>query len=118
MFGRGVLENHSPCGCITWHAAYGNALRALDLGIGNITTALKAHNMWENTLLFVIADNGGDNPGGSASNYPLMGRKCLSWEGGTRVYALANGGLIPTGQCTAQIIHVWCHCTNHNISAV
>jgi arylsulfatase A-like enzyme len=42
--------------------------------------------MWDTTLLLLWADNGGDNPGGAASNYPLVGRKCLSWEGGTRVF--------------------------------
>ena len=40
---------------------YGNALRSLDLAIGNITAALKANNLWDNTLLFVIADNGGNS---------------------------------------------------------
>ena len=90
-------------------ASYGNALRSLDIGIGKITASLKANNLWDNTLLFVIADNGGDNPGGHASNYPLMGRKCLSWEGGTRVYALASGGLIPAGRrggSTDQLMHI------------
>jgi arylsulfatase A-like enzyme len=64
---------------------YGNALVALDLAIGRITDALKVHGMWEKTLLFVVSDNGGDNPGTprnsrevSASNDPLVGRKCLS----------------------------------------
>ena len=88
---------------------YGNALRALDDGIGNITAALKAAGMWENTLMVVVADNGGDNPGGAASNWPLVGRKCLSWEGGTRVYGLASGGLIPAarhGSSTAQLMHI------------
>ena len=88
---------------------YGNALRALDDGIGNITAALKAAGMWENTLMVVVADNGGDNPGGAASNWPLVGRKCLSWEGGTRVYGLATGGLIPAarhGSSTSQLMHI------------
>ena len=34
---------------------------------------------------------GGDNPVGLASNYPLVGRKCLSWEGGTRTFAFVSG---------------------------
>lgn len=51
--------------------------QVLDDAIGNVTAALKAHDMWTNTLLFVIADNGGDNPGGRASNYPLVVRIIL-----------------------------------------
>eukprot|EP00912_Choanoflagellata_sp_UC4_P001654 UC4_evm1s1050 len=66
---------------------YGNALVSLDHGIKN--------GIWENTLLITMSDNGGDNPGGLASNYPLLGRKCLAWEGGTRVFAFVSGGLVP-----------------------
>ena len=90
-------------------AKYGNALRALDDGIGNITGAIQEAGMWNNTLMIVVADNGGDNPGGKASNYPLLGRKCLSWEGGTRVYGFASGGLIPVsrhGSSTKQLMHI------------
>ena len=54
--------------------------------------------MWENTFLWLSADNGGDNPVGLASNYPLLGRKCLSWEGGTRTFAFLSGGLIPAAK--------------------
>jgi len=98
-----------PVGTNFRSPSYGNALTALDDAIGNITAALKSAKMWENTLLFIIADNGGDNPGGAASNYPLVGRKCLSWEGGTRVYALAAGGLIPAarrGTTSEQLMHI------------
>ena len=53
--------------------------------------------------------SGGDNPGGSASNYPLLGRKCLAWEGGTRVFAAASGGMIPAtlrGTSNAELMHI------------
>ena len=33
----------------------------LDHGLKNITEALKQHKMWSNTLLWLSADNGGDN---------------------------------------------------------
>ena len=44
-----------------------------------------------------------DQPGvkgqpGSASNFPLLGRKCTAFEGGTRVAAFVSGGLIPTAR--------------------
>jgi arylsulfatase I/J len=63
--------------------------------------------MWENMLFMVTSDNGGDcglpaqtNPkvGGApgyASNYPLLGRKCTAWDGGTRTAAFVAGGLVP-----------------------
>ena len=67
--------------------------------------------MWENTLLLLTSDNGGDcglprNPGnphapsqpGSASNYPLLGRKCTAFEGGTRVAAFIAGGRVPAAR--------------------
>ena len=91
---------------------YGNALVALDHGIGNITRALKAAGMWDSTLLVVFSDNGGDDPAkpsSHASNYPLLGRKCLSFEGGTRVFAFVNGGLLPPrlrGTTNTQLMHV------------
>ena len=87
----------------------GSALHSLDHGLKNITDALKQHSMWENTFLWLSADNGGDNPVGLASNYPLLGRKCLSWEGGTRTFAFLSGGLIPAakrGTVNNQLMHV------------
>ena len=80
-----------------------------NLKVRNITSALKDSGLWDNTLLLIFADNGGDNPGGLASNYPLLGRKCLAWEGGTRVFAAASGGLIPPalrGTSNAQLMHI------------
>ena len=64
-------------------AGYGSALHSLDHGLHNITTALKAAGMWENTLFVLTADNGGDNPVGSASNCKLGPRNlsvaCDAW---------------------------------------
>ena len=91
------------------NGGYGNALHSLDHGVKNITGALKDSAMWANTILWLSADNGGDNPGGTASNYPLVGRKCLSWEGGTRTFAFLAGGLIPParrGTVNDQLMHV------------
>jgi arylsulfatase B len=54
---------------------------ALDEGIGNVTNLLKSRGMWNDTVLFFSADNGGpvhDPAGGcagqsSSNNYPLRG---------------------------------------------
>lgn len=109
------------------HGNYGSATRALDDGVGNITDTIKAAGMWDNTLLLLTSDNGGDcglprNPGrpsapsqpGSASNYPLLGRKCTAFEGGTRVAAFITGGRVPLarrGTVSNQLIYItdWYH---------
>ena len=81
----------------------------LERALRNITTALRSAQLWENTLLWLSSDNGGDNPVGLASNYPLVGRKCLSWEGGTRTFSFLSGGLIPPakrGSVNNQLMHV------------
>lgn len=84
---------------------YISSLWVLDTGIGNLTTAMKAAGMWETTVFIVTSDNGGDcglpaqpHVGGApgyASNYPLLGRKCTAFDGGTRTAAFVAGGLIP-----------------------
>lgn len=91
------------------NAGYGSMLHSLDHAVKNITSALTSTGMWDNTILWLSADNGGDNPVGHASNYPLVGRKCLSWEGGTRTFAFLAGGLIPAarrGTTNNQLMHV------------
>lgn len=47
--------------------------------------------------IVLSADNGGDcgYMSGYASNFPLLGRKCQSYDGGTRTAAFVAGGLIP-----------------------
>jgi arylsulfatase B/arylsulfatase I/J len=40
------------------NAGYGSALHSLDHGVKNITDALKQNGMWENTILWLSADNG------------------------------------------------------------
>lgn len=75
-----------------------------DSSVGNITAALKAKNIWDNTLFVFSSDNGGPTywsveksfpHGAGANNWPLKGSKVSAWEGGIRVAAFASGGLIP-----------------------
>ena len=60
---------------------------------GHVVELLKERNMWDNTLMVVSADNGGELCAGS--NYPLKGSKKTLFEGGVRSLAFANGGVIP-----------------------
>ena len=75
---------------------------SLDDAVYNVTTALKQSGLWDNTLLVFQADNGSPiaptGGGVCGSNYPFKGAKSSNWEGGVRVPALVNGGLLPDSQ--------------------
>jgi hypothetical protein len=74
---------------------YAAMVNFLDDSIGNITEALKAKGMWDNTLMLFLSDNGGPIYL-SGNNYPLRGGKYSEFEGGVRVAAFASGGLLPS----------------------
>ena len=52
----------------------------LDEVAGNVTTALKKCDLWDNLLFVTSSDNG--SPLGSANNYPPKGGKFYDWQGG------------------------------------
>jgi arylsulfatase A-like enzyme len=58
--------------------------KRLDDAMGKIISTLKQENLWENTLIFFISDNGGPLAQ-SANNTPLRGGKHTDFEGGIRV---------------------------------
>ncbi|KAK7507327.1 hypothetical protein BaRGS_00001262 [Batillaria attramentaria] len=64
-------------------------IAALDEAVGNVTSALKARNMLDNTLILFSTDNGGPVHHG-ANNWPLRGSKATLWEGGTRALAFLH----------------------------
>jgi len=80
-----------------WYSAM---VAMLDDVVGNVTSALKATGMWDNTLLLFTSDNGGPsyNSAHTANNYPLRGSKLSDWEGGVRVSAFVAGGWVPPPQ--------------------
>lgn len=82
-------------------------VKYLDDVIGGMVNALKARDMWSNTLLVVSSDNGGYLSG--ANNYPLKGTKGSDWQGGVRVNAFVSGGFLPAamrGKKTEGYIHL------------
>ena len=86
------------------------------VGIANVTAELVRQGMYNETLVVLSSDNGGDYVSGSgdhtagadkwgpSNNAPLRGRKCEPWEGGTRTVALVSGGWIPVALARSQAI--------------
>ncbi|XP_076452856.1 arylsulfatase B-like isoform X2 [Babylonia areolata] len=64
-------------------------LAVLDEAVFNVTLALKARGMFDDTLLLLTTDNGGPVHEG-ANNWPLRGAKTTLWEGGTRATAFLH----------------------------
>jgi arylsulfatase A-like enzyme len=58
-------------------------LHHLDNGVGAVTKKLKDENIWNNTLLFFLTDNGGSKAM-QANNTPLRAFKGSVYEGGIR----------------------------------
>ena len=74
---------------------YNCMARILDDGIGNVTAALKAGGVWDETLMLFAADNGGWNGNTGSSNWPLKGSKVSDFEGGIRAVSFLAGGYVP-----------------------
>ncbi|CAH1798588.1 unnamed protein product [Owenia fusiformis] len=89
---------------------FGGMLSALDDSIGNVTKALNARGMLENTLIIFSTDNGGPANGfdrNAASNWPLRGTKAQLWEGGVRGTGFVWSPLFKKqGYVSEQLVHV------------
>jgi arylsulfatase B len=73
------------------------SIMQFDDNVGKLITSLKRRGMYENTLILVLADNGGpigQSTGGNA--FPLRGGKASSWEGGFRIPSCLSGGYVPS----------------------
>eukprot|EP01084_Bolivina_argentea_P124455 220529_1 len=86
----------------TYHcrSMYQSMINLLDVIIGNITNKLKQNNLWNDTLIVLSADNGGELLLSccGANNYPLRGGKFTPFEGGVRGVAFVSGGYLPSSR--------------------
>jgi len=88
----------SPCGqdCGCNRLLVAAMMSALDEAILNMTAALKAKGMWDDTVMVVMGDNGGPLNNGH-DNGPFRGGKLNWWEGGVRPFAFLASPLLPAG---------------------
>lgn len=69
-------------------------MSTVDAAIANLTAALKASGMWDDTVLVWAADNGAPVQVGG-TNGGLRGGKGSNWEGGTKTPMIVAGGRVP-----------------------
>ena len=82
----------------------------MDTAMGKLVSALQERNMYDDTLIVFISDNGGGIfVGAAGNNYPLKGGKFADWEGGVRTSAFISGGFVPAasrGTSFQGVIHI------------
>jgi len=76
---------------------YAAMVDVMDRGIGEVVSALKQNDIYENTLIFFLSDNGGPMPtkkypqkGNASSNGPFRGGKGNFYDGGVHVPFIAS----------------------------
>ncbi len=93
---------------------YAAMLSAADDAIGEILATLDRTGRRDNTLIFIVGDNGAtterraglnNQPATAGRNTPFRGYKFSTFDGGMHVPALVNWpGRIPSGQSNRQIL--------------
>jgi arylsulfatase B/arylsulfatase I/J len=71
----------------------GGAMYIADSAIGDLVESLKTNNMYDNSVLVVVSDNGG-SPADGGNNWPLRGAKKDYYQGGVRVPGFVHSPLI------------------------
>jgi len=81
---------------------YGEMVKSMDAGIGDVLKALKSANVEKNTLVIFTSDNGGER---YSFNWPFSFQKGNLWEGGLRVPAIVHWpGVVPPGKVTNEAV--------------
>ncbi|XP_033124000.1 arylsulfatase B-like isoform X2 [Anneissia japonica] len=87
---------------------YAGMMACMDEGIGNVTEALKANGIYDNTIIIYTTDNGGP-VWNSAYNWPLRAFKGSLFEGGIRGVGFVHSPLLSDkvkGTVSYELIHV------------
>jgi len=85
---------------------YNAMVTAMDDAIKDVVDSLKQNDMYDNTVIAFVSDNGGDTTGG-ANNFPLRGQKATMWEGAIRTVAFVSGSIIKEGgRVTKELMHI------------
>lgn len=95
---------------------YAGMVAALDEAIGEVVESYKGAGMWDDTVLILTTDNGGEAEHGSTphvggNNFPLRGQKTTVWEGGMRGVGFVRGtnnlnlSPLPAGSSTNALMH-------------
>jgi arylsulfatase A-like enzyme len=83
-------------------------MAGVDDMVGAVVETLVKKEMFDNTLLFFLSDNGGIKVFGSTNNF-LRGQKGSYFEGGVRVPCFVSGPLISSesrGSSSDQLVHL------------
>lgn len=96
-------------------------MRAVDDSLRNVTNAYKHLGVWEDTVVIMSTDNGGETDTGG-NNFPLRGNKATMWEGGVRGVGWVGGGFaeVLRGTVSDKMIHVsdWFPTIVHGIAGL
>ena len=80
---------------------YAGCLAECDAAVGAVMAKLRQHMLEENTLVFLLNDNGGSSP--VANQAGFRGAKWTVWEGGTRTpFVVQWKGHIPGGKVSSE----------------
>jgi arylsulfatase A-like enzyme len=75
----------------------------MDEGVGEILETLRAHELWQDTLVVFFSDNGCATYTEACFNDPLLGGKLTLFEGGQRVpFFMQYPRLLPAGMVYDQ----------------
>ncbi|KAF0296118.1 Arylsulfatase I [Amphibalanus amphitrite] len=93
---------------------YSAMVTALDDSVGRVVQALKDADLYSNSVILFVSDNGGSvfgnhgsRDGFAGNNYPLRGDKNTLWEGGTRTPAFVHSPLLErAGYVSHELIHI------------